>query len=118
MLLKAPGRTNWLWLCLIVVVALVAVLMLVVIRWKRTKGKDDNEGLTSNPTVTQSAPETSQDTAYPQEGVSYASISYTKKTDSRAQVGSKNDDHENDVVTYSTVRTPSAEPNSLYTSIT
>ncbi|XP_056261014.1 uncharacterized protein LOC130187421 isoform X2 [Seriola aureovittata] len=111
-------KADWLWLCLIVVVALVAVLMLVVIRWKRTKGKGDTEALTSNPTVTQSAPETSRDTADPEEGVSYASISYTKKTDSRAQVGSKNDDHEKDVVTYSTVRTPSAEPSSLYASIT
>ncbi|TDH00721.1 hypothetical protein EPR50_G00191430 [Perca flavescens] len=72
------------------------------------------QGLTSNSAATQSAPETSQDTADPEGGVSYASISYTKKTNSRAQVQRKNDD---DAVTYTTVKASSADPSVLYATI-
>ncbi|XP_071324096.1 uncharacterized protein [Trachinotus anak] len=114
---------DWLWLCLIVVVAFAALLVFVVIWWKRSKGnktpKEDNVGLSSNP-----APETSQDPVRshstqtePEDGVSYASISYTRETPSKAQVRRKTDDHESDAVTYTTVKAPSAEPNSLYTSV-
>ncbi|KAF1376935.1 hypothetical protein PFLUV_G00216650 [Perca fluviatilis] len=61
-----------------------------------------------------SALETSQDTADPEGCVFYASISYTKKTNSRAQVRCKNDD---DAVTYTTVKASSADPSDLYATI-
>ncbi|XP_049914981.1 uncharacterized protein LOC126399183 [Epinephelus moara] len=99
------------WVYIIVAVALVALLILIVaiIVWRRTKGNktqmSDTIGLTSNPAVTQAAPEPSQDTADPEDGVSYASISYTKKTNSKAQVLFKDED---DAVTYSTVKAPSS----------
>ncbi|CAK6977709.1 uncharacterized protein LOC121882147 isoform X1 [Scomber scombrus] len=88
------------------------------------KGKkaqmDDNIGLDSNPAVTQPAPETSQDTADPEDGVSYASISYTKKTNSKARVPRKD---EGDAVTYSTVKASSSsagastDPSNLYATV-
>ncbi|XP_039638041.1 uncharacterized protein LOC120546869 isoform X5 [Perca fluviatilis] len=105
---------------IIVALVLVALLIIIVavISWKKTKGnktrRNDNVGLTSNSATTQFGPETSQDTADPEGGVSYASISYTKKTNGRAQVRSKNDD---DAVTYTTVKASSADPSDLYATI-
>ncbi|XP_078130383.1 uncharacterized protein LOC144533107 isoform X2 [Sander vitreus] len=104
-----------------IIVALVLVplltIIVAVISWKKTKGNtirnNDNFRLTSFSAETQSAPETSQDTADPEGGISYASISYTKKT-SRAQVRHKNDD---DAVTYTTVKASSADPSNLYATI-
>ncbi|XP_078030115.1 uncharacterized protein LOC144466546 isoform X5 [Epinephelus lanceolatus] len=99
------------WVYIIVAVALAALLILIVaiIVWRRTKGNktqmSDTIGLTSNPAVTQAAPEPSQGTADPEDGVSYASISYTKKTNSKAQVLFKDED---DAVTYSTVKASSS----------
>ncbi|XP_078030106.1 uncharacterized protein LOC117270626 isoform X2 [Epinephelus lanceolatus] len=119
-----------LWVYIIVAVALAALLILIVaiIVWRRTKGNktqmSDTIGLTSNPAVTQAAPEPSQGTvrshtqykADPEDGVSYASVSYTKKTNSKAQVRSKYDD-DDDAVTYTAVKASSADPNSLYATI-
>ncbi|TDH00720.1 hypothetical protein EPR50_G00191420 [Perca flavescens] len=45
--------------------------------------------------------------ADPEDGVSYASISYTKKTNRRAQARGGDED-EDDAVTYSTVKAPSS----------
>ncbi|KAF1388547.1 hypothetical protein PFLUV_G00091410 [Perca fluviatilis] len=103
---------------IIVALVLVALLIIVaVISWKKMKGnttrRNDNVGLTSNSAATQSAPETNQDTADPEGGVSYASIRYTKKTN-RAQVQRKNDD---DALTYATVKASSADPSDLYATI-
>ncbi|XP_056261465.1 uncharacterized protein LOC130187678 isoform X2 [Seriola aureovittata] len=123
---KKTGR--W-WRYVIVAVGLAALLIIavVLIRWKRTKGnkrrRDDKTGPSLNPAVSQSAPETGQDTADPEEGVSYASISYTKRTDGRAQVHLKDDDDDDDAVTYSTVKTPSssagaaADPRDVYATV-
>ncbi|XP_051235771.1 uncharacterized protein LOC127351852 [Dicentrarchus labrax] len=120
---------GWWWVFLIVAVVLAALLIIVVkvIRWKRTKGKktrmNDNVGLTSNPAVTQSAPETSQDTADPEDGVSYASISFTKKTNSKGRVRDKDDDDDDEAVTYVTVKASSssagasADPSNLYATV-
>ncbi|XP_049445782.1 uncharacterized protein LOC125896878 [Epinephelus fuscoguttatus] len=119
---QSSGEKPDLWVYIIVAVALVALLILIVaiIVWRRTKGNktqmSDTIGLTSNPAVTQAAPEPSQDTADPEDGVSYASVSYTKKTNSKAQVRSKYDD-DDDAVTYTTVKASSADPNSLYATI-
>ncbi|XP_042246118.1 uncharacterized protein LOC121882147 isoform X1 [Thunnus maccoyii] len=103
--------------------ASLLIIVLVIIRWKKTKGKktqmDENIGLSLNPAVT---PETSQDTADPEDGVSYVSISFTGKTNSKARVGGDGDD-EGDAVTYSTVKASSSsagastDPSSLYATI-
>ncbi|XP_039638070.1 uncharacterized protein LOC120546884 isoform X2 [Perca fluviatilis] len=116
---------------LIAVIGLVALVIITVavIRRKMTKGEkrrmDDNTGQSLNSAVTQPGPETSQDTADPEDGVSYASISYTKKTNSRAQVRVRNDDEddEGDSVTYSSVKASSspagasADPSDLYATV-
>ncbi|XP_035851591.1 uncharacterized protein LOC116056171 [Sander lucioperca] len=114
-----PPKPQDMLVYIIVALVLVALLIIIVavISWKKTKGnttqKNDKVGLTSNSEATQSAPETSQDTADPGGGVSYASISHTKKT-GRAQVRHKNDD---DAVTYTTVKASSADPSDLYATI-
>ncbi|XP_067428303.1 uncharacterized protein [Thunnus thynnus] len=118
-------KADW-WWYIIVVVGLAALLITVValIRWKKAKANetkmDDNIVLTSIPAVTESAPETSQVTADPEDGVSYASVSYTKKTNSEAQVqGKHNEDH----VTYSTVKYSSSsagtsnDPRNVYANV-
>ncbi|XP_047430054.1 uncharacterized protein LOC124999270 isoform X2 [Mugil cephalus] len=109
---------------LYIIVALVLVVLLIivvkVVRWKRSKGNNtqvNDTALTSNPAETESAPGTSQDMADPEDGVSYASISFTKNTNSRDKVQRRIDDDEGDAVTYSTVNVPSADPNNLYATI-
>ncbi|XP_067428547.1 uncharacterized protein [Thunnus thynnus] len=146
-------RTPDVWWYIIAAVGLAALLIIVVvvIRRKRTTGNktqtDEDTRLTVNPAVTQSAPETSQDMADPEDGVSYASISYTtksnsearfdpedgvsyasisytKKTNGEARVRIEDDgDGEGDAVTYSTVKASSssagasADPNNVYATI-
>ncbi|XP_044025045.1 uncharacterized protein LOC122863051 [Siniperca chuatsi] len=118
-----------LWWVIIVAVGLAALLIIivvVVIRRKKTKGNktqmDENVGLSLNPAVTQPDPETRQDMADPEDGVSYASISYTKKTNSKALVCSKDDD-DDAAVTYSTVKASSSsagassDPSNLYATV-
>ncbi|KAF3850267.1 hypothetical protein F7725_019986 [Dissostichus mawsoni] len=68
-------------------------------------------GQTSNPAV--NSPETNPATADPEEGVSYASINYTKNTHKKAE----NDADEGDAVIYSTVKASTNDPNSLYNAI-
>ncbi|XP_030260156.1 uncharacterized protein LOC115573518 isoform X2 [Sparus aurata] len=123
-----PGFTGW-WKVTIVAVGFVALLIIAiaVIRWKKAKGnktqKNYNTGEKLNPAVTQSSVETSQDMVEPEDGVSYASISYTKMTSSRPQVCGKGENDEGDAVTYSTVKAscfsaePSADPSSLYATV-
>ncbi|XP_038582482.1 uncharacterized protein LOC119908710 isoform X3 [Micropterus salmoides] len=132
----APGNNNettkpqdWLWLYITVSVGLAALFITVValIRWKRNKGNkktkktqiDENMGVRLNPAVTEFAPETNQDMADPEDGVSYTSICFTEKTNKekvRVQGG-------DDAVTYSIVKAPSssagasADPRNLYATI-
>ncbi|CAK6982914.1 uncharacterized protein LOC121882147 isoform X1 [Scomber scombrus] len=92
---------------IIVAVGLASLLIIVVmlIRWRKTKRnktqKDEN-------------------TVDPEEGVSYASISFTKKTNSKARVRG---DDEGDEVTYSTVKASSSsagastDPSNLYATV-
>ncbi|XP_042247142.1 uncharacterized protein LOC121882766, partial [Thunnus maccoyii] len=102
---------DWRWLYVLLAVVLVALLIIVVVLIRRKRAKenktqmDDSTGLSLNPAETQPAPETSQDTDDPEGGVSYASISYTRKTDSKAR--GKDDADEDDAVTYSTVKASS-----------
>ncbi|XP_040921013.1 uncharacterized protein LOC121200035 isoform X2 [Toxotes jaculatrix] len=117
---------DW-WWYIIVAVGLVALMMIVValVRSKRTKANttqmDDNTGLTSQTAQTQSAPETRQDLADPEDGVFYTSVSYTRTSDSEARICHKDD--EGDVVIYSTVKASSAstgasaDPSDLYATI-
>ncbi|XP_054482939.1 uncharacterized protein LOC129115559, partial [Anoplopoma fimbria] len=86
-----PTKPEW-WMWLIIVFAGLAALLIItvaVIRWKRTKGNttqmDERIGLSLNHAVTPPGPETSHDMADPEDGVSYASVSYTKKTNAKAQ---------------------------------
>ncbi|XP_078030149.1 uncharacterized protein LOC117271273 isoform X2 [Epinephelus lanceolatus] len=125
---SVPSTTpqGW-WLYIIGAVGLVTVLIIIVavIIWKRPKGgktqMDDDTARSLNPAVTQSGPETSQEMADPEDGVSYTSISY-KKTKSKAQV-KYDDDDEGDAVTYSTVKVSSsaagasADASDLYATI-
>ncbi|XP_040921007.1 uncharacterized protein LOC121200033 isoform X7 [Toxotes jaculatrix] len=115
------------WWYIVVPVGFAALLITVgaVIRQRRTKGnktlRDENTGLTFGPAVTQSAPETSQDKADPEDGVFYTSISYARKADSKARV--QGDDDEDDAVTYSTVKAPSSsagastDPSDFYATV-
>ncbi|XP_074540845.1 uncharacterized protein LOC141801626 [Halichoeres trimaculatus] len=117
---EAPTTCNasdgWLWLYITVPVVLLAALLIIIviiITWKRKKG---------NKTVT------NDNAVDPEEGVAYASINFTKKSNGQAQVVGKGDDNEDGVVTYSTVKasTPpsaaaavgaSVDPNSLYATV-
>ncbi|XP_078030110.1 uncharacterized protein LOC117270626 isoform X8 [Epinephelus lanceolatus] len=81
--------------------AALLILIVAIIVWRRTKGNKT---------------QMSDTIADPEDGVSYASVSYTKKTNSKAQVRSKYDD-DDDAVTYTAVKASSADPNSLYATI-
>ncbi|XP_018538407.1 uncharacterized protein LOC108887450 isoform X6 [Lates calcarifer] len=100
--------TNWWWLSVILAVILVVLLITAaaLIMWIQAKGDqsqmDHSAGLRLNPAGTQSAPETSQDMADPEDGVSYASVTYIKKANNQAQL--QGNDDEDNTVTYSTVK--------------
>ncbi|XP_025754372.1 uncharacterized protein LOC102080548 isoform X2 [Oreochromis niloticus] len=117
-----PGADP-VWPYILVVVILVALLIVAVkLIWlKRLKGNkiqaNGNAGLTSNPAVTQCAPETRQETVDPEDGVSYASITYTNKTHNKNKIQGKNDSDEGETVTYATVKASSTDPSSLYATI-
>ncbi|GLD57005.1 uncharacterized protein AKAME5_000928700 [Lates japonicus] len=113
---------------IIVAVGLLTLLMIFVvfIKWKRNKANktqmDDKIGWSLDSAVPPSAPETSQDMADPEDGLSYVSVSYTKTSDSKARVQGK--DGENDAVTYTTVKVHSSssagastDPCDLYATI-
>ncbi|CAI5684461.1 unnamed protein product [Oreochromis niloticus] len=103
-------------------VGLVILLITAVfaVRWKKNKGNKtqmyENAGLSLKPTETRSAPQTIQDLVEPE--VSYATISYTKNSNSKTRVHC---DGEGDAVTYSTVKAPSsastADPSNLYSTV-
>ncbi|KAM8725220.1 uncharacterized protein AB9X84_002081 isoform 4-T4 [Acanthopagrus schlegelii] len=132
--LQSSGKKpDWWWLLIILAVVLVALLIIVVkvIRRKRAEENntrmEDDVGLTSNPAVTQSAPETSQGTADPGDGVCYASISYTRNTNRRDRAqgkdGDDDDDDDDEAVTYTTIKASSlsagasADPSNLYATV-
>ncbi|KAK2855906.1 hypothetical protein Q5P01_004641 [Channa striata] len=111
---------DLLWLFVIAALVVLA-LIVVVIRWKRIKGNKaqirDEAELSLKPTVSQSAAETSHDMTDPEDGVSYASINFTKKSKTKAQAQSRDDDDAGDAVTYSTLKASSTDPSTLYASI-
>ncbi|KAL3979454.1 two pore calcium channel protein 1 [Sarotherodon galilaeus] len=138
------GHLNSIQWFIIPAAGLVSLLVIVVvfIRWKRTRAEknccciisiilsslidlilllrpwssfESQWGLSLNPAETQSAPQTSQDSADPE--VSYATISYSKTNNN------VRGDDEGDAVTYSTVKAHSssaaatADPSSLYSTV-
>ncbi|KAL3052126.1 hypothetical protein OYC64_004809 [Pagothenia borchgrevinki] len=111
-------QSSGVWLYIVVAVGLAALLIIVVavVGWRKSKANktqmDDHIMLTSNPAVTQSAPESCQDTAEPEDGVFYASISHTKNTNSQDQVPVGEDQ-----VTYSTVKAPPSDADNLYATV-
>ncbi|KAK9531881.1 hypothetical protein VZT92_011274 [Zoarces viviparus] len=123
----------WVWLIIgSVGSAALFIITVTLVRRKRSKGNrtrmDESIGLSLSHAVTPPVPEPSADMADPEEGVSYASVSYTKKTNSRAQVRVKDDDDDDDdddAVTYSTVKAPpssssagaAADLNNLYATV-
>ncbi|XP_070704954.1 uncharacterized protein [Pempheris klunzingeri] len=120
-----PGSVWWLYVIASVGFVALVIIIVVIIRWKRSKGNkaqmDDKTGYSLNPAVTECGPETSQDAADPEDGVSYASISYTKQSTKKAWVQVANDDDdEGDAVTYSSVKASSSsagasdDPDSVY----
>ncbi|KAK5879702.1 hypothetical protein CesoFtcFv8_022797 [Champsocephalus esox] len=82
---QEDNNKGWWWIIIVVIVAVAALTIIPVaaIRRKRTRGTDTQTG---------------DNVADPEDGVSYASISYTRKS-SRAHL---HDDDEDDAVTYST----------------
>ncbi|XP_047430082.1 uncharacterized protein LOC124999278 isoform X7 [Mugil cephalus] len=124
----SPQSSGWSWWYMIVPVGLLLLLIfvIIIIRWRKTKGKKtqmkENTELNLNSAETQSGPETSQDTVQPEDGVCYASISYTKKTKSKAKAEERDDDDDDDEggsVVYSTVKasSSSADPRDFYSTI-
>ncbi|XP_041660855.1 uncharacterized protein LOC121521166 [Cheilinus undulatus] len=103
----------WLWLVIILAgVALITLLIVVVktIRWKRTEG--NRAEMTDN-------------AADPEDGITYASISYTRKKKNKNEAQGKDDDDDG-TVTYATVKmtpsssagvTASADPSTVYTTV-
>ncbi|XP_039455177.1 uncharacterized protein LOC120433254 [Oreochromis aureus] len=112
---------------IIVSVGLAALLItvVVIIRWKKTKENEtkcgNNTELSLNSADAQSG--TSQDTGDADDGVPYASISFTKKTKNKSRSRGDHDDDDDDTVTYSTVKASSSpagvstDPNNLYSTI-
>ncbi|XP_067338926.1 uncharacterized protein [Channa argus] len=99
---NTSGRRNnkvWLW-CIIVVAVGLAVIVFAIIKWKKNKGKET--GMDENRTD-------------PENELSYASISYSRKKDSKAQ-DPGDDDDEGDTVTYSSVKA-STDPGVVYAAI-
>ncbi|XP_078030267.1 uncharacterized protein LOC144466592 [Epinephelus lanceolatus] len=80
--------TSWWWFIILPVV-LAVLFVVVLIRWKRSKGNKT---------------QVDTNTADPEDGVSYTSVSFTKTTNSKAQVQGNVGDDEGDAVTYSTVK--------------
>ncbi|XP_029352395.1 uncharacterized protein LOC115037799 [Echeneis naucrates] len=100
---------SWLYVAVAVPAAVLLVAVAVLIHYRRRKGKEwvgpgdtenTNQGLSLNSAGTQSGPEPSRDTADPD--VSYASVSYIRKSSSPAQVPYRDD--EGEAVTYSTLK--------------
>ncbi|XP_077949561.1 uncharacterized protein LOC120808254 isoform X5 [Gasterosteus aculeatus] len=118
----------WPWLVIPLVGLLVLFIILVVfIRW-RNQGKrtqtDENNGMSSQLAGIRPGSEPRQDAADPEEGVAYASVSYTRTAGGGAPARVKDGDDGDDVVTYCTVKAPppasssgagaSVDPSDLY----
>ncbi|KAK2814466.1 hypothetical protein Q5P01_000415 [Channa striata] len=81
---------------------------------------EEKTALSLNPAEPQSGPGTRQDTTDPEDGLSYASVNFTRTTGkSKVQIKDEGDD-EGEAVTYSSVKTSagaSTDPSSLYAAV-
>ncbi|XP_077949610.1 uncharacterized protein LOC120808265 isoform X7 [Gasterosteus aculeatus] len=126
----SPSGDKTVWVYVLSAVVLVALLIIIVfvVKWKINKGNTTRTNNNDVPTAPPAAEAPLTDVsmslsghavssmqAGPEDGVSYATISYTQKADSKAQ-GRSN--HGDDAVTYSTVKASSADPSNVYASIT
>nr|XP_054604150.1 uncharacterized protein LOC107377972 isoform X2 [Nothobranchius furzeri] len=106
---------DLLWLYIFVALVLLALIITAVALFvKRRKGtqmqQNSNYTMTSDPAAPPPA-ETRQKKGEAEEGLSYASISYTQKP-TRVK-----GEYDGSTVTYSTLKAAPADPHSLYTSI-
>ncbi|XP_062415671.1 uncharacterized protein LOC119194720 isoform X2 [Pungitius pungitius] len=118
---------SWKWLIITLVGLFVLFIILVVLIRRRAEGKktqtDENTGMSSQHGI-QPAPEPRQDAADPEEGVAYASVSYTQAAGGAARARVIDGVDVDDAVTYCTVKAPlpppssssgaSADPSELY----
>ncbi|KAI9547322.1 hypothetical protein NQZ68_018546 [Dissostichus eleginoides] len=101
--------TSWWWWIIVVIVGVAAltIITVAVIRRKRTQGNET---------------QTNDNVADPEDGVSYASMSYNRKSSRKARAHD-DEDHDDDTGTYSSVRAPSssspasADPSLLYATV-
>nr|XP_040016963.1 uncharacterized protein LOC120808265 isoform X1 [Gasterosteus aculeatus aculeatus] len=118
----------WVYVLSAVVLVVLLIIIVFVVKWKINKGNTTQTNNNDVPTAPPAAEAPLTDVsmslsghvvssvqAGPEDGVSYATISYTQKADSKAQ-GRSN--HGDDAVTYSTVKASSADPSNVYASIT
>nr|XP_040016978.1 uncharacterized protein LOC120808265 isoform X12 [Gasterosteus aculeatus aculeatus] len=121
-------KTVWVYVLSAVVLVVLLIIIVFVVKWKINKGNTTQTNNNDVPTAPPAAEAPLTDVsmslsghvvssvqAGPEDGVSYATISYTQKADSKAQ-GRSN--HGDDAVTYSTVKASSADPSNVYASIT
>nr|XP_040017242.1 uncharacterized protein LOC120808410 [Gasterosteus aculeatus aculeatus] len=133
----------WVYVLSAVVLVVLLIIIVFVVKWKINKGERGDETQTHfkniDVSMSLSGHVVSSVQAGPEDGVSYATISYTQKADSKAQSDDDDDDdcatplkllcashhivvgrsnHGDDAVTYSTVKASSADPSNVYASIT
>ncbi|XP_069028428.1 uncharacterized protein [Embiotoca jacksoni] len=117
---------SWWYIAVPVALAALLIILVAVVIWKKNKRnktqKEEKTVLSLNPVETSSGPEEHQVTVDAEEGVSYASISYSRKDDRKARVrDDQKEEDEGDSVTYSTVKASSAgvssDPGNLYASV-
>ncbi|XP_068433619.1 uncharacterized protein [Clinocottus analis] len=114
---------GWWWFVIVAAVLFTLLIIIVaVVKRKRTKGQTQTNGEAVDPeegvsyaSVSYTKKTNSKAQEDPDEGVSYASVNYTK-TKGAAQGRSKRDEGD-DAVTYATVNASSANPSSLYAAI-
>ncbi|XP_033986514.1 uncharacterized protein LOC117482516 isoform X1 [Trematomus bernacchii] len=107
---QEDNNKGWWWWIIVVIVGVAAltIITVAVIRRKRTQGNET---------------QTDDNVTDPEDGVPYASISYTRKSSRKARAHLHDDDDEDDTVTYSTVGAPSsssaasADPSLLYATV-
>ncbi|XP_067338612.1 mucin-22-like isoform X2 [Channa argus] len=108
---KQPPTTSTAspgWWGFSIVALVLAVAAVMIIRWKKTK-------------VTKT--QVDENTTDAGDGVSYATVSFTKKTNSEAQGYANDGDDEGEAVTYSKLKAPSScagastDPNMLYATV-
>ncbi|KAM3603097.1 uncharacterized protein V6R79_016553 [Siganus canaliculatus] len=115
-----PTQPEW-WLFVTVAVAsALLIIIVVIVVWKKSKGNKPQKKENTEQRVSP-APETSQDTLDPEDGVPYASVSYVKNNNTQVREKSGDDGDEGETVTYSSVKVSppaaAAEHSSIYATV-